>query len=61
MIPTPIVYFISLIANLPKGGYYLKFSTQSGLVGTILIIAQSPVLIAYGSSSIDLPVLLSIF
>ena len=61
MIPTPIVCFMSLIANLPKGGYSLKVSQTRGLVGTILTMAQSPDLMAYGSSSRTLPFLLSIF
>jgi len=61
MIPTATVYFMSLTANLPRGGYSEKTSTHIGLVGTNLIIAESPVLMNFGSSSIALPVLLSIF
>lgn len=60
MIPTPMVVFISLMANLPRGAYSLKVSTHNYLVGMILIIAQSPFLIFCGSSSMTLPVLLSI-
>ena len=56
-----MVYFISLIANLPRGGYSLKFSTHIALVGLILIIAQSDYLMNYGFSSRVLPVLLSFF
>jgi len=58
--PTATVYFISLTANLPNGGYSLKTSTHIGLLGTIFTIAASPFLTNFGSDSIDLPVLLSI-
>lgn len=58
-IPTPTVCFISLIANLPRGGYSGKVSTTIGLLGTKLTIAESPVLIEAGSSWVDFPVLLS--
>jgi hypothetical protein len=60
MTPTATVYFISLTANLPRGGYSTKVSTHMGLVGTNLIIPASPVFKNLGSSSITLPVLLSI-
>ena len=60
MIPTPMVCFISLMANLPRGGYWVKASTTIALVGVISTIAQSPDLRAVGFSSITLPVLLSI-
>lgn len=58
-IPTPTVCFISLMANLPSGGYSEKVSTTIGLDGTKLTIAESPVLIEAGSSWEALPVLLS--
>lgn len=58
--PTATVYFISLTANLPSGGYSENTSTHIGFVGTILTIAASPLLINLGSSSITLLVLLSI-
>jgi len=34
--PTATVYFISLTANLPRGGYSANTSTHMGFVGTIL-------------------------
>jgi len=52
---------MSLTANLPRGGYSEKISTHIGLVGTNLIIAASPDLTNFGSSSMTLPVLLSFF
>lgn len=58
--PTATVYFISLTANLPSGGYSEKTSTAIGLVGINLTIAESPDLINLGSSSITFAVLLSI-
>ena len=61
MTPTATVYFMSLTANLPRGGYSAKTSTHIGLVGTNLIIAASPDLTNFGSSSITFPVLLSFF
>jgi hypothetical protein len=59
--PTATVYFISLTANLPSGGYSEKTSTHIGFYGTSLIMAASPDLTNFGSSSITLPVLLSFF
>ena len=58
--PTATVYFISLTANLPRGGYSEKTSTHMGLVGTILTKQAYPVLTNLGNSSITLPVLRSI-
>ena len=60
MTPTATVCFISLTANLPSGGNSWNFSTHIGLVGAIMTIAESPCLMAFGKSSVDLPVLLSI-
>ena len=59
--PTATVYFISLTANLPRGGKALNYSTHIGLLGTSLTIAASPYLINFGSSSIKTPDLLSTF
>jgi hypothetical protein len=59
--PTATVYFMSLTANLPSGGYSAKVSTHIGLVGINLIMAASPDLMNLGSSSMALPVLLSFF
>ena len=50
-IPTPIVLFISLIANLPKGGNSLNISKQKGFAGTSSTKQESPFLIDYGLSS----------
>lgn len=61
MTPTATVYFISLTANLPSGGYSENTSTDNGLVGINLMIAASPDLMNFGSSSRTFPVLLSIF
>jgi hypothetical protein len=61
MTPTATVYFMSLTANLPRGGYSEKISTHIGFVGTNLTIAASPDLTYFGSSSMTLPVLLSFF
>jgi hypothetical protein len=61
MTPTATVYFISLTANLPRGGYSENTSTHIGFYGTNLIIAASPLLTNLGSSSMALPVLLSFF
>lgn len=58
--PTATVYFISLTANLPKGGYSVKTSQDIALVGIIVTIAASLDFKNLGSSSITLPVLLSI-
>jgi len=60
MTPTATVYFISLTANLPSGGYSENTSTHIGFVGTKVTIAASPVLMNLGSSSNTTPVLLSI-
>jgi len=60
MTPTATVCFISLTANLPSGGYSAKTSTHIGFDGTKVIIAASPVLTNFGSSSRTTPVLLSI-
>jgi len=61
MTPTATVYFISLTAYLPRGGYSEKTSQHKGLVGTRVIKAASPFLMDLGFSSRTLPVLLSIF
>lgn len=58
--PTATVCFMSLTANLPKGGYSVKVSQHMGLVGFKMIKAESPFLIDFGYSSVALPVLLSI-
>lgn len=58
--PTATVYFMSLTANLPNGGYSEKTSQHIGLVGTKVIKAASPVLMNFGSSSRTAPFLLSI-
>jgi hypothetical protein len=58
--PTATVYFISLTANLPNGGYSAKISTHIGLVGAILTMQAYPDLTYFGNSSKTLPVLLSI-
>ena len=60
MTPTATVYFISLTANLPRGGYSLKISTHNGLVGVKVTKQASPVLTNFGNSSNSFPVLLSI-
>ena len=60
MTPTATVYFISLTANLPNGGYSEKVSQHIALVGFKVIIAASLDLTCFGSSSKILPVLLSI-
>ena len=60
-IPTPIVFFISLIANRPNGGNSLNISRQIGLRGSRLTKQQSPFLTDLGWSSKWTPVLLSIF
>jgi len=58
--PTATVYFISLTANLPNGGYSAKISTHIGLVGVMLTMQAYPDLTNFGNSSKTLPVLLSI-
>ena len=60
MTPTATVYFISLTANLPNGGYSEKVSQHIALVGFKTTIAASLDLTYFGSSSNTLPVLLSI-
>jgi hypothetical protein len=60
MTPTATVYFISLTANLPKGGYSEKDSTHIGFYGIKVTMAASFDFKNFGSSSIDLAVLLSI-
>jgi len=60
MTPTATVYFISLTANLPKGGYSAKTSTHIALVGIKVTIQASLDLTNFGSSSKIFPVLLSI-
>jgi len=60
MTPTATVYFISLTANLPRGGYSANTSTHIALVGTILTMQAYPDLTNFGNSSKTLPVLLSI-
>jgi len=57
--PTATVFFISLTANLPRGGNSLNDSTHNGLVGWSYTLAESPVLMNFGSTSRTLPVLLS--
>ena len=47
-IPTPIVFFISLIANRPNGGNSLNISRQIGLRGSRLTKQQSPFLTDLG-------------
>jgi len=58
--PTATVYFISLTANLPNGGYSANDSQHIGLVGYIFTIHASPVFTNLGASSITAPFLLSI-
>lgn len=58
--PTATVYFISLTANLPKGGYSVKDSADIGLVGIMVMIPASLDFKNFGSSSSTLPDLLSI-
>merc|ERR1719258_265446 len=60
MTPTATVCFMSLTANLPRGGNSEKDSTTIGLEGVILTMAASPDLMNLGNSSVTLPVLLSI-
>lgn len=60
MTPTATVLFMSLTANLPRGGKLVKDSTHIGLVGFKVTIAQSPVLMNLGSFSSSAPDLLSI-
>ena len=60
MTPTATVCFMSLTANLPNGGYSAKVSQHMGFDGTNMIMAESPFLTDFGSSSTALLVLLSI-
>jgi len=60
MTPTATVCFMSLTANLPRGGYSENTSQHIGLDGTKVIIAASLVLTDFGSFSNSLPDLLSI-
>jgi len=60
MTPTATVYFISLTANLPRGGNSEKTSHDIGLVGSIVTIPASPLLRNLGNSSRTVPFLLSI-
>lgn len=60
MTPTATVFFISLTANLPNGGYSEKVSQHMGLDGVRITIAESPFLTDFGYSYKDLLVLLSI-
>jgi len=61
MTPTATVCFMSLTANLPRGGYSAKVSTHIDFIGNIWTMQASWFLISFGSASISLPVLLSIF
>ena len=61
MTPTATVFFISLTANLPRGGYSEKDSTHIGFDGLKTIKAESPFLTALGAYYWAFPVLLSIF
>jgi len=58
--PTATVYFISLTANLPRGGYSEKTSQHIGLDGFKVTIAASLVFTDFGSFSNSFPDLLSI-
>lgn len=49
MTPTATVFFISLTANLPRGGYSEKDSTHIGFDGLKTIKAESPFLTALGA------------
>jgi len=60
MTPTATVYFMSLTANLPRGGYSEKTSHDIGLDGIKVTIAASLVFTNFGSSSSTFPDLLSI-
>jgi len=53
MTPTATVLFMSLTANLPRGGKSVKDSTHMALVGFRVTMAQSPVLMNLGSFSIS--------
>jgi len=55
MTPTATIYFMSLTANLPNGGYSEKTSQHIGLVGFIVAIQASPDLTNFGSASSSLP------
>lgn len=60
IIPTAIVCLISLMANLPNGGYSVKVSTTIGFFGSKVTKAESPDLMAFGFSSTTFPERLSI-
>lgn len=53
--PTATVCLMSRTAKRPKGGYSWKDSTHIGFVGTKLMMAASPDLMAFGFSSVVLP------
>lgn len=59
--PTATVCFMSLTANLPKGGYSEKLSQHMGFEGLKMMMAESPFLMNLGVYSVALPVLLSTF
>jgi len=61
IIPIATTSFISLIIKRPRGAWFAKVSTQTGLLGLSLIKAHSPFLMNEGFSSIEAPVFLSIF
>lgn len=56
MTPTATVCRMSRTANRPSGGNSWKLSTHNGLVGTRMMMAASPDLMAFGFSSVVLPV-----
>src|ERR1035441_3797528 len=58
--PAAAVLPMSRKANLPSSGHSLKVSRTTGRSGVILTIAESPVLIVLGFSSVGWPVLGSI-
>ncbi|MCL4119616.1 UNVERIFIED_CONTAM: hypothetical protein GTU68_031586 [Idotea baltica] len=60
MIPTATVFFMSLTANLPNGGYSENSSQQNGFCGFINTRAESPFLRLSGFSSLTVPVRRSI-
>lgn len=53
--PTATVCLMSRTAKRPRGGNSWKDSTHNGLVGTKLMMAASPDLMALGFSSVVLP------
>lgn len=56
MTPTATVWRISRTAKRPSGGNSWKLSTHNGFVGIKFMIAASPDFIAFGFSSVVLPV-----